>query len=1161
MASIAITKNRTQRASALVIVLTIVSLITVLVVTLLLSVRFELVSSHQSLDHAQAELLADSAADMAISRIREAITYGTPNYSTTNRNTKTWSSQPGRIDIYDLTQGSSSIAHFDLFSANPGADDSTTRELNNVDLNKPSMSGEYPVTGSTSATMKVGWINLRPDISAAASATNSTIGRIAYWVDDETCKVNINTADGSKKASLYVITNCSAIAQSYGFGTPCEVSLAAMLPNNNQTLAATIASYAASIGFNSASEIGRADGSLTSFYVQNKFNITHTSKTPELNMFGEPRFYLSPAVPGTLTDSGVIRNFAMNVYGGYFEFGLSTGSPQIAASVSSPVTYIYPTSKQLPSVTYINGAARTMTSSLMPQCFPGVTGTVTSTNSTNYISCLRIASYLNGKNSQNQAITWPKFNSSNSSNAFTDKYTKRQIDSIVLQIHDMVQATMCDQWRSYSMPSLLLLGFLSQEPVSGFARMPKLTEMILRFSSNADNPNGYSDGSTTAANTEIAYITFQGSLEFYLPKYYTGAPLHLPYGGLVGSGMGSNTVSSLNYYDATSTTSSWMNNMLTFTDADTGTSAGIDLRGNPPTYYDPDQASAARYHPYCKMTNYTSYVGSLNGGPTATTSVTQSTSTAVSCSQALAFWSIYGHTLSTGALYPTWYPGAYHSIPNWHSTTKYYAKWDTTTHKSVDNLKISGGIALTSHTQSGFNDLEWAPLKAATGTTDSDSIIPVPTYTLPVPGAVTFVMRTRDPLVNKFPGDWDVSSYSGSITSYSGTVSATSASTIKEAALTSYFAVNYMRNMPTSGFPDPDFTSMDSTVTNSGQMNADGDNPDYRGANGGDPLSVWAPPQTIAIPKQARFPSVGALNFIRTGIIPDGVTTGQSAHGTPWRTISFASASSNGQATTNGNYPDWAMLDLFTVPYLPQPAATYPDTAPPLRILTCGGATEGKLNINNPLVPYPFSLTFSGVTQNPPQRTAPLNALFYGIKACTSYDSSNEPIYTTVSYSALTTAVQNYLAQNGPFMIPGQVANVPSIDAYTYQAGKGSTCTASPYVYSRNDVVRQIIGELTTQSNTYCIWVVAQTIKKAPGNTQYDRYESGDTITGEVRRRYLVERYINTGKDGVPGNAPNPGLAGYMGTNADSIDANYHPSITYPIPYSWRTLAVEDVSR
>ena len=158
----------------------------------------------------------------------------------------------------------------------------------------------------------------------------------------------------------------------------------------------------------------------------------------------------------------------------------------------------------------------------------------------------------------------------------------------------------------------------------------------------------------------------------------------------------------------------------------------------------------------------------------------------------------------------------------------------------------------------------------------------------------------------------------------------------------------------------------------------------------------------------------------------------------------------------------------------------------------------------------------------------------------------------------LAKAISDYQAANGPFFMAGQIANVPAVASYLYTG----VATAS---ISRNDIVRDTVGAITTRSNVYSVWVVAQTIKKKATNAGYDTFENGDKVTSEVRRHYLVERFLETGKDGVPGNAVASSAANtpnaYSKTkpNGDDVDASYQPALTYPLPYRWRVIAAENI--
>ena len=131
--------------------------------------------------------------------------------------------------------------------------------------------------------------------------------------------------------------------------------------------------------------------------------------------------------------------------------------------------------------------------------------------------------------------------------------------------------------------------------------------------------------------------------------------------------------------------------------------------------------------------------------------------------------------------------------------------------------------------------------------------------------------------------------------------------------------------------------------------------------------------QQTLIPRSARMPNIGYLQYVRTGIIPDDESVNYSQQrGTPFRLLSFAPSYEPrnpgnalvGQQTTNNtsqSYPDWALLDLFYIPSTLAPyGSTYnPAVATPTtnavetRLLyygTYGGATAGKINPNGAVI-------------------------------------------------------------------------------------------------------------------------------------------------------------------------------------------------------------------
>ena len=138
------------------------------------------------------------------------------------------------------------------------------------------------------------------------------------------------------------------------------------------------------------------------------------------------------------------------------------------------------------------------------------------------------------------------------------------------------------------------------------------------------------------------------------------------------------------------------------------------------------------------------------------------------------------------------------------------------------------------------------------------------------------------------------------------------------------------------------------------------------------------------IPRSARLPNIGYLQYVRTGIIPDDEETVAyaSQEGTPFRLLSFApSTDTVYQKTGRGSghslgasqpYPDWAMLDLFYVPSTLTPNhGPYGASANLDFYGTFGGATSGRINPNGAVI----YTTNVDVPQPAVSRTIPMQAV------------------------------------------------------------------------------------------------------------------------------------------------------------------------------------------
>ncbi len=238
-----------RRGMALLIVMVSLLLLTILVVGLLVRAGTESRSS----SHYVADAGIQKLSDMVVNLVQAQI-----NHATGQGAAKVWVSQPGAVRLFNA-DGSLSLV-YKLYSASMLTTSDATTLANDVpaaawttqapiwtDLNAPvtttGLDGasrtSFPVldprnpanlsaiaaiegfalaatpgaTTAQPAPMPVQWLYVLQDGSlvppvaggssrvvsvAGASKANPIVGRIAFWTDDETCKVNINTAgDGT----------------------------------------------------------------------------------------------------------------------------------------------------------------------------------------------------------------------------------------------------------------------------------------------------------------------------------------------------------------------------------------------------------------------------------------------------------------------------------------------------------------------------------------------------------------------------------------------------------------------------------------------------------------------------------------------------------------------------------------------------------------------------------------------------------------------------------------------------------------------------------------------------------------------------------------------------------------------------------------------------
>lgn len=1208
-----------QSGMALLITLLMLSLMTIIVLAFLGTMTWEMTSARVDYENQKARSLAVLGMNTAVAQLRLGLDIWDNPYANfaTNPPTFFWSVSPGILTRWSYSS-TTPLTNYPLFS---------TGSTNLVNLNAPRSDSTYPIAGGPNPpNISVYWANvLKNPANITADVNNPIIGRYAFWVDDENAKININTADGTLKYQ----TN------SLGLGSPSEVSLQ-VLQSDPTALspASNIVYVARTTGFNSVKEILRATNATPDLYNNNVFNMTTYSRSPDLNIFGQPKMQLTPI----LGDSG------------FFATSMAMNSITL-----QPAREIYPTPSQLPTYSIIppvdpnqywewfpTPAYTTPTAEPWPLVFRGEFGIYNGGRYTtgigsggcnqlyplaNYfwINGMMLTKYLDGKNAANQSITWPAFPGA-SATGFAGKYTLRQIDSIAAQILDFGSKEISPDYcyssitdfnptggysrgqRSSATPDLFF-GWLSHQWVSGIGRDPKVDAMELAFATYG------SIGQPSDTNYLPPSATMDIWQEWWLPASYLGGNNVLPiFGG--GEFLGHrNYQGPLNAVDLCQnldpsgipggratppgnnfppaglpktnyvSPSYWGNQLL-------ANDQGIDFAANNNYLDDPDQGMAAQYHPY-RLNKTLPPDGNYAGAGTSYGDQTEGFESPFS----MSFLQQQGQAND-------WAPGEMRCLRSLFGSLAVMPMQTNAGSATDPTLNIQGGIqelgeliassttepdpvpleAIRGSNNELLNGEPWtnsAMIPGSLGTTIRDrslaSVIPV-LFNMAIPGnsngsetgVTKYVLaKVSDPLVNKFPGDWTVTvtDTPPSVPGYWSSATATSIST--------YSSDNEYSTGFHTALADPDsywLPQADVGISSIGDIAS----------------------QTL-IPRSARFPNIGYLQYLRTGIIPDdelslpyqwpaGTVEGPTAldrstiqHGTPFRLLSYAPSTDTANQKTTRNsapagtsqpYPDWAMLDLLYVPsFLASYASPYGyyetngvwqgygNAGVLANNSTYGGSTPGRINPNGVVI----YTTNSTVPQLGVARTVPLQAVVHGLWVNQTLNTANRPnanpgltggtaVDDSISESdanSIPAAIERYIRDNGPLRMPEELCNVPEIAALH-----------SPVNATRNDLIRQIIGNLTTQSNTFSVWVAGQSISKIKGNTTYGIYESGDQISASVRYHFIVERYLDPGADGVYGNSISAGPDGISGTYDDPVDPINHP---FQPHYLYRIVSSEEI--
>jgi uncharacterized protein (TIGR02600 family) len=370
-----------SRASGMALVLTLAALavMTILLLALFAGVAHQMRGAQSDAMVAREKMLADTAVALVIGQIQQAST----------QTNQAWISQPGLLRTYAATAARSPTACYKLYSttnlasmvdtsgnvnffANDTPSDWSTKPSDYTDLNSPvqtaglfspliypivdpaaltnSASGITGISSDTGAvTMPVAWLyELQDGTLGPASngtASNPIVARVAFWTDDDTSKIDINTAGCGSPWNTPRVNSTDDVAWSSNQpasgeysaypGHPATTSLAVVFGTNSyssqQLLGLTpryawggsqFGTQATTSGENvspkwdrmyaSLDELGfstnqsgsgqRVASPISAAQLESaKFVLTAHSEAPETTLLGEPRIAIWPVADATST--------------------------------------------------------------------------------------------------------------------------------------------------------------------------------------------------------------------------------------------------------------------------------------------------------------------------------------------------------------------------------------------------------------------------------------------------------------------------------------------------------------------------------------------------------------------------------------------------------------------------------------------------------------------------------------------------------------------------------------------------------------------------------------------------------------------------------------------------------------------------------------------
>lgn len=312
--------------------LLVVSMLTIMVMAYFITMRTEQQAAYAYSNTQRAKMVAQGAVSHGISLLRNHI----PEPALLSESARVapgenWAVNPGRLTVFD---DKGRIEHIPLHTGAADQDPDSTRDpdVHSADLNEPIPGRRFPSivaaldaegipdVDAEAPEMRVKWVPVLDDPSESASKENPITGRYAFWMDDESARINFNVALGKPSRSAFdpqgfwqqydlgmmtplftqgrgdVEYNQNSRDREWALGKLRSINLDVLFEDKNDIDLDGLLGHAWLRGFSRYPEavidfVKLEEDAREEWYHGNKFNLTFYSRGPEFNAFGRSRLF------------------------------------------------------------------------------------------------------------------------------------------------------------------------------------------------------------------------------------------------------------------------------------------------------------------------------------------------------------------------------------------------------------------------------------------------------------------------------------------------------------------------------------------------------------------------------------------------------------------------------------------------------------------------------------------------------------------------------------------------------------------------------------------------------------------------------------------------------------------------------------------------------